>query len=122
MVVGDSIIPINQVGSFSTQRLEILLRRIKHELVDIYDISLEYLILYGSFARGEATILSDIDLLGVIQSDINPYQEIDKTAQLIADYSLENDIVISCQFISSKKFHQQDTPFLMNVKREGIVI
>ncbi len=97
-------------------------RNIKRDLSDFYKENLESLILYGSQARGDAKEFSDIDLLTILRTEINPYKEIDKTGDIIAKYSLENDVVISCHFISSAKFHQQNTPFLANVKREGIIL
>ena len=78
--------------------------------------------MYGSQAREDATEYSDIDILVVLKSTINPYDEIDKTSEIIADLCLEYDVVISRHFISSEKFNNQNTPFIYNVKKEGIMI
>ncbi|MGB2927124.1 MAG: nucleotidyltransferase domain-containing protein [Limnothrix sp.] len=105
-----------------TSLINQLLLELKQKFSQLYQEDLEDFILFGSQAREDATEFSDIDLLTILRTDINPYQEIDKTGDIIAQYSLENDVVISCHFISSAKFHQQDTPFLANVKREGILL
>ena len=72
--------------------------------------------------REDAQDFSDIDLLVILKSDINPYHEIDQTSQIISEICLNHDVVISRHFISSEKFQTGSTPFLDNVKKEGIII
>jgi predicted nucleotidyltransferase len=103
-------------------QLQIILQKVKQSLRKFYQDKLEKIILYGSQARGDATEYSDIDILVVLKSTINPYDEIDKTSEIIADLCLEHDVVISRHFISSEKFESQNTPFIYNVKKEGIMI
>lgn len=103
-------------------QLQIILQKVKQSLRKFYQDQLEKVILYGSQARGDATEYSDIDILIVLKSAINPYDEIDKTSEIIADLCLEYDVVISRHFISSEKFENQNTPFIYNVKKEGIMI
>ena len=103
-------------------QLQIILQKVKQSLSKFYQDKLEKIILYGSQARGDATEYSDIDILVVLKSAINPYDEIDKTSEIIADLCLEYDVVISRHFISSEKFNNQNTPFIYNVKKEGIMI
>jgi len=103
-------------------QLQIILQKVKQSLRKFYQDKLEKIILYGSQARGDATEYSDIDILVVLKSTINPYDEIDKTSEIIADLCLEHDVVISRHFISSEKFESQNTPFIYNVKKEGIII
>jgi hypothetical protein len=45
-----------------------------------------------------------------------------KTSKIVAKLSLENDVVISRAFASRQQFEQSKMPFLMNVRRDGIVI
>ena len=103
-------------------QLQIILQKVKQSLSKFYQDQLEKIILYGSQAREDATEYSDIDILVVLKSAINPYDEIDKTSEIIADLCLEYDVVISRHFISSEKFNNQNTPFIYNVKKEGIII
>jgi predicted nucleotidyltransferase len=103
-------------------QLQIILQKVKQSLSKFYQDQLEKIILYGSQARGDATEYSDIDILVVLKSAINPYDEIDKTSEIIADLCLEYNVVISRHFISSEKFENQNTPFIYNVKKEGIMI
>ena len=103
-------------------QLQIILHKVKQSLSKFYQDQLEKIILYGSQARGDATEYSDIDILVVLKSAIDPYDEINKTSEIIADLCLEYDVVISRHFISSEKFNNQNTPFIYNVKKEGIMI
>jgi predicted nucleotidyltransferase len=108
--------------AMNRSQLQIILQKVKQSLSKFYQDKLEKIILYGSQARGDATEYSDIDILVVLKSAINPYDEIDKTSEIIADLCLEYDVVISRHFISSEKFNNQNTPFIYNVKKEGIMI
>lgn len=106
----------------SENQLEIILQRVKEGLSDLYQDQLESLILYGSQARGEAAKDSDIDLLVVLKSLSSPYVEIDRTGDFIAQLCLDYDAVISRHFISAETFQTKDTPFLQNVRREGVLV
>ena len=118
------ILNYNLLISYTMNRpqLQIILHKVKQSLSKFYPDQLEKIILYGSQAREDATEYSDIDILVVLKSAINPYDEIDKTSEIIADLCLEYDVVISRHFISSEKFENQNTPFIYNVKKEGIMI
>jgi len=49
-----------------------LINQIKSYLIERYGDKIREIILYGSYARGEATKDSDIDLLVLIDDTINP--------------------------------------------------
>ncbi|TAE58649.1 MAG: nucleotidyltransferase domain-containing protein [Nostocales cyanobacterium] len=102
--------------------LNLILQEIKQSLCNLYQDQLEAIILYGSQAREDAKEFSDIDILVVLKSEINPYHEIDRTSQIISAICLNHDIVISRHFISSTKFENENTPFNYNVKKEGIFL
>jgi uncharacterized protein len=101
-------------------KLELILKQIKQYFCSYYQEQLEAIILYGSQARQDAKEDSDIDILVVLKSSINPYQEINKTSNFIAELCLKYDVVISRHFISSEKFKTNNNSFLYNVHREGI--
>ncbi|MEO0397550.1 MAG: nucleotidyltransferase domain-containing protein [Cyanobacteria bacterium P01_A01_bin.137] len=102
--------------------LTVILQKVKQFLVSLYQERLQDLVLYGSQARQDSQPGSDIDLLVVLDALTSPYQEIDKTSQFIADLCLEFDVVISRHFISTEKYQTGNTPFLANVKKEGILV
>lgn len=86
----------------------------------LYGSRLDRLILYGSQARGDAEPGSDIDVLIVLNGSVDPHAEMIQTSAIVADLSLRHDEVISCFFISSQRFYREQSPLLLNVRREGI--
>lgn len=104
-----------------TQRNAIL-KSVKQYLQALYSDQLKAVMLYGSQAREEAHEFSDIDILVVLDAPVNPYREIDRTSEFIAQLCLDNDVVISRHFISTEKFQNARNPFLQNIRKEGILV
>ncbi len=105
-----------------SQKLQGLLKRLKSELEQLYGPRLKRLLLFGSYARGDAEPQSDIDVLVVLKAPVAPYREISRTGRIVASLSLENEAVISCQFVSEEDFHQEHSPFLSCVRREALSV
>ena len=80
------------------------------------------MVLFGSHARGDAEPESDIDVLVVLQGPVDPGEEIAHTGELTAAFSLEHDVVISRVFTSAEQFFGEQSPLLLNVRREGIPV
>ena len=72
--------------------LQLILTRLKQELTDLYGDRLQHLTLFGSQARGDAEPGSDIDVLVVLKSPVNPGEEIKRTGKAIADLSLDYNL------------------------------
>jgi len=51
-----------------------------------------------------------------------PGEEIARTSHMIAELSLEHNVVLSRAFVSADRFEQEQSPLLMNVRREGITV
>jgi len=95
----------------------------KQELYKIYGNRLLKIILYGSYARGDADYQkSDIDILLVGKDFNNPSKEIDRIIEPMASISLKYDILISVLPVTENDFLFQNTPLMLNVRKEGIEI
>ena len=80
------------------------------------------MLLFGSQSRGDATLGSDIDVLIVLKGPVNSGDEITRTSALTASLSLQYDVVISRVFVSDEQFTDEQSPLLLNVRREGIPV
>lgn len=97
-----------------------IVAELRKRLERLYGDRLVHLILFGSHARGDAEPYSDIDVLVVLRGEVNSGEEIRKTGGIISGLSLENDVVISCIFMSEYRFLHRNGPLLRNVRKEGI--
>lgn len=97
-----------------------LLANLKSEFQVIYGDRLVAVILYGSQARGDAQSDSDVDVLVVLRGSVSPATEISRVGPITAALSLANDVVISCVFISEERYATEQSPLLINVRREGV--
>ena len=105
-----------------SERLQNLLAELRRRFEALYGPRLLRLMLYGSQARGDAEPGSDIDLLVVLEGPVHPGKEIERTLDDVAGLSLENNVVICCVFISGDKFEGEQSPLMLNVRREGVPV
>ena len=93
------------------------------ELRVVYGNLLLRAILYGSYARGEETDESDVDIALLIEGKTDP-EMTEKMLVCVARRELECGKVLSVVDIDSKKYSEwSDTlPFYRNIKKEGIVL
>lgn len=97
-----------------------VLREFKTETEKLYGKRLKSVILYGSWARGEATEKSDIDLLVVLEGEVIPGKEIDRMIDIITETNLKYGVLISVYPVSEKDYFTMNSPLLINVRREGV--
>lgn len=101
-----------------TQQLSPILKNLRYQMEILYQDRLDSLILFGSQARGDANIDSDIDILIVLKDDIDSWTEIKRTGGIISQICLDNSILVSSFFVSAKQFITQDTALFRNIKKE----
>jgi uncharacterized protein len=99
-----------------------ILAELRQYFNELYGDRLVQLILYGSQARGDAKPDSDIDILVVLKEPVHAGKEIDRTSEFVAALCLERTVVISRVFASALRFQQENSPFFLNVRREGVPI
>ena len=99
-----------------------ILNEAKERLQKIYGERLRGLILYGSYARGDATEGSDIDLILLLDDISNPISELEKFSREIHQLDFLYDTVISIIPIAEGQYRRRRLPLILNAKREGIPI
>ncbi len=110
------------IASITKEKLNIILAKLHHQFEELYGPRLVRLILYGSQARGDAEPGSDIDVLVVLEGPVNPGAEIERAGEITAPLSLQHNVVISCVFVSAERFNREQSPLLLNVRREGVLL
>jgi predicted nucleotidyltransferase len=104
------------------EKLTVILAELRRRLKALYGPRLIRLVLYGSQARGDTEPGSDIDVLVVLEGPVDPGTEIHRTSEIVAGLSLEYDEVICCVFMERERAAIERSPFLLNVRKEGIAI
>lgn len=84
---------------------------------------LEEVILYGSYARGQETDESDVDIALVLTA-AQTEEQYDRMTDIVVDYQLDLGVTLSVISIEKREFKEWKTtlPFYKNVEKEGIVI
>ena len=105
-----------------TDKIKDVLAELRSGFDALYGERLERLVLFGSQARGDADTDSDIDVLVVLREKVNPGEEIARTGATLTALSLKYDAVVSCTFISTVRFVTEESPLLLNIRREGVPV
>jgi len=92
---------------------------------EIFGENLVSVILYGSYARGDYDIESDVDIMLLVnlpQIDKTDYRK--KITELSSDLSLNNDLTVSIKIKDSNTFfyYKDSIPFYNNVIKDGVTI
>ena len=95
---------------------------IKKYLIESFEDKVKKVILYGSYARGDYNKDSDIDILIVVSDDINPIEIEESLSDLLFEILLNENELCSVRAIPEKLFKEYNSPFLLNVKEEGVMI
>ncbi len=95
------------------------LKGIINEVTSKYPV--KRIILYGSKARGDFIEDSDIDLLFITEGNLDRSTRF-QISDIIYNYELSHDVVVSAIFVSESDFRNRVNTFLIRAKKEGIVI
>ena len=104
------------------KKIMTLLRRIKSYLHEKYGDLIKEVILYGSYARGEADEDSDVDVLVIVSDFISPWEVRRGLSDILYDIFLEENKLISVVVLPESHFKGYNYPFILNVRREGMVV
>jgi len=103
------------------QKIKTLISRLKMHLIKMYGGKIKKVILYGSYVRGEATRDSDIDILVLIDQPLNPFEVRESLSDLLFDILLEEGELVSVIAVPEHLYENYNSPFMLNVRKEGLV-
>ena len=98
------------------------LKQLDRGISDLYGERYRGMVLFGSYARGEARGReSDVDLLVLLEGEVkNSWQEYLKIEPISWPLSLGSGYVLSVFPVSANAYLNPREPFLMNAQREGV--
>jgi|SRR6185295_3351244 len=94
--------------------------KLESGLKDLYGDRFRGLLLYGSYARGDAREGSDVDLLLLLEGPVDTVREILRLQPVKWPLSLESTLVLSVMPVSIEAFERAKTAFLRTVQKEAI--
>lgn len=109
----------------SERELQKVTQSVVQASVELMSDKIRKIILYGSYARGDFDLESDIDIMIILncsQEEVREYRkEVSKIASRI---SLANDIEVSLLLIDTQSYEERLNilPFYQNVQREGVAL
>ena len=89
---------------------------------EVYGSSLKRVLVYGSYARGDYSESSDIDIVAIVKGERLPLQEkLKKVWDDSAEIGLENDVIVSPMVIPYEEFQKYRTtlPYYRNIEMEA---
>ena len=110
----------------SKNELQIILSEIAAAAKETFGEKLDSVILYGSYARGDYTPESDVDIMilvrGIAPEELWKYK--DPIIRKESELGLEYDLLISATIKDVETFNKylDVLPFYQNVMREGIKV
>ncbi len=106
----------------SINEIESALRRIKEHLNNIYGERIKRVVVYGSFARGEADEESDVDIAVVAADELDPNSVENSLDSLLFQILMEKSELITVLAIPESKFKTYNSPLILNIKEDGVLI
>ena len=80
------------------------------------------LVLYGSTARGQASVESDIDLLVLLSEPFDYFDELRRIVELLYPVQLESEQLVSAKPAAENAFQAGKLQLYRNAKKEGAFI
>lgn len=109
----------------SKSELQVVLEELEGAAEQLYGDRLNKIILYGSYARGDSTEESDIDIMIVLDCDVPEIKKLrSPTAEMVSNISLDREVFLSVLLRDKNHFENNldFLPFYRNIAREGIAV
>jgi len=87
-----------------------------------YGERLSRVVLFGSRARRDHASDSDFDVLVVLKGDFDQTTERKVVGDLIYPIDCEHWVVVYCHLVTEKRYLEDQTAFMKNVRAEGVVL
>jgi predicted nucleotidyltransferase len=105
-----------------TAKISRTVQKCKITLTAYYGRRLKGVILYGSVARGQASPLSDIDLLVLLAPPLDYAAELRRIVDLLYPIQLESEHLISAKPALVSDYELGSISLYHNVQREGVAV
>jgi len=96
-----------------------VLKRLRVALDDLYGERIERVVLFGSRGRGDAGEDSDYDVAVFLRDLTNRWHELDRLADLRADFLEDADVFIDAKPYPAGAYRDRTT-LMREIRREGI--
>ena len=109
--------------STKTEKLIDLLKEMCNRLCLVYGDFLYMVVLYGSYARGEQTDTSDVDIALFLRSG-NTEQMHEAMIDIVVDYELDLAVTLSVIPVDYENYlaWNKVLPFYKNIDKEGVIL
>lgn len=115
---GPGVVRWSSMSGLSPHLADVL-RRLNRELERLYGGRFQGLVLFGSYARGDAREGSDVDLLLLLEGPVSPLREIRRAEAVLWPLALSEDLALSLLPVSVDAYASGEEPFLRQVRKEG---
>lgn len=113
---------INSSGYIWPQEVRKALRDLRISLRRLYGKQAPSVMLYGSYARGEAAEGSDVDVLLIYPAVVPPGHEINRLGAILAELNLHYQVLISVLPVSEQAYQNSTGIFWRNIRQEGVLL
>ena len=100
-----------------------VLKNMCREINSIYGPMLEKIVLYGSYARGEETVESDVDIALILNKGDTEEQH-EAMIEVVVEYELKQGVTLSVISIDKNDMLDWNNvlPFYRNIEKDGIIL
>jgi len=102
--------------------VRLALHDLQSALRQTYGVGAPDLLIYGSYARGEAQEASDVDILLVYPGKVSPGAEIQRLGAALSAINLQYQVLISVLPASTEDLQSDQQPFWQNVRSEAVAL
>jgi predicted nucleotidyltransferase len=99
-----------------------VIQKCKATLESDYGSRFKGLVLYGSVARDQASSISDIDLLVLLNNPFDYFAELRRIVDVLYPIQLQSDRLISAKPAPLDEFEKGSLQLYRNARRDGVLV